>query len=220
MEEKLDALISSINDIKSSQNKLVTSINDKFSRLGKKVDDLLERISNLAKENEHLKSEVNTLKDKVKTLEENNSSLETKIISEFIDRNSRSHNIILFNLPEETEIISNDRNTLSDIMKAMNLNILPVTSSRLGRPSDKCRPLKLTLPNPNDVFSILHSQSKLKTNPDFKEIKFSSDRTTLQREQMSNLRKELNQRRENGEQNIIIKYIKSEPKIISLSKNA
>jgi hypothetical protein len=187
--EKLDALISSNNDIKISQKKkkkIVASINDKFSLLNKKVD-LLERISTLSKENELLKSEVTTLMDKVQTLEINNSVFESKMISEFIDRNSRSYNIILFNLPKRTEFISNGRNAISDIMNAMNLNMLPLNLT-LGKPSDKCRPLKLILPNLSDVFYILHSQSKLKTNPDLKKINFSSDRTILPREQMSKLR--------------------------------
>lgn len=102
----------------------------------------------------------------------------------------------------------------------MSLSVLPVHYSCLERPSDKCRPLKLTLPNPGDVFTMLRSQSKLNVNPNFKELKFSSARTSLQKEQMSNLRKELNQHRENGENNIIIKYIQNEPKIVSSAKNA
>lgn len=221
MEQKLDTLVASINDLKASQNKLINSVNEKFNRFGKKIDDLLERVSTLTTDNEALKAQVTTLQNKVQILEHDKVAFENKFISEFIDRNSRIHNIILFNLPEKSDSTNYEKNSVNEIMNAMGLNIIPTKYIRLGKISDKCRPLKLTLPNPSDVFSILRLQYKLKTSLDsnLTNLRFSSDRTTFQREQMANLRKELASRRENGEQNLIIKYIKGEPKIVSSSKN-
>lgn len=140
------------------------------------------------------------------------------MISEFLDRNSGSYNVILFNLAKKSEFNIKGCNIIKEIMNTMNLCIFLVTFLLLGKPSDKCRPLKLTLSNPGDVYFILRFQLKLKNNANLKELKFSSDWTMLQREQMSKQRKELTQRKENGEPNIIIKYIKGEPTII-LSKN-
>lgn len=56
-----------------------------------------------------------------------------------------------------------------------------------------------------NIFEILHGQSKLRHSPDFKDLRFSSDKTLKQREHMQSLRKELQSRRENSETDIIIK---------------
>lgn len=101
----------------------------------------------------------------------------------------------------------------------MGLNIEPIRFFRLGNPSTRARPLKITLTNTENVFNVLRAQSKIRSLDEFKELHFSSDRTMKQREQMSTLRQELETRRSNGENNIIIKYIKGNPVIITNSKN-
>lgn len=71
----------------------------------------------------------------------------------------------------------------------------------------------------SDVFTTLRLQKKLKSSTKWSNVRFLSDRTTKQREEIGNLRKKLQQRKENGEQNIIIKYLKGTPKIENASKN-
>jgi len=102
----------------------------------------------------------------------------------------------------------------------MELNIEPIRFFRLGNPSTRARPLKITLNDTENVFNVLRAQSKIRSSDEFKELlRFSSDRTLKQREQMSTLRQELETRRSNGGNNIIIKYIKGNPVIINNSKN-
>ncbi|KAF0715110.1 Reverse transcriptase domain-containing protein, partial [Aphis craccivora] len=115
-------------------------------------------------------------------------------------RQSRSNNIILFNLPEPTNAPETkpDIKQLKLIFNEMELNFEPIKYFRLGNPSIPIRPLKITFNDDKNVFDILRAQSKVCSSNAFKEIRFSSDRTTQQREQMSKLHQELETRRNNA----------------------
>jgi len=93
----------------------------------------------------------------------------------------------------------------------MGINFNPIKFFRLGKPSTRPRPIKIT----QSVFEVLRVQTKLRLSPDFIDLRFSSDRTVKQREIISSLRKQLESRRNNGETNIIIKYIKENHVFIS-----
>lgn len=73
----------------------------------------------------------------------------------------------------------------------------------------------------SEIFKILSLSRLLKSDQIFNEIRITSDKTLKQREQFKNLRKQLSDRISSGEQNLTIKYIKSQPIIISThsSKN-
>lgn len=140
-----------------------------------------------------------------------------------IDRQNRLKNVLLFNLPESNNSNNetSDLNIVQDILTFLNLNISPIKIARLGKlPSNstKPRPLKLCFPYQQAVFDIFSSQHKLKSNSSWENIRFSSDRTKLQQNHMSELRQELLQRRSEGESNLIIKYVRGIPTILSFQK--
>lgn len=87
--------------------------------------------------------------------------------------------------------------------------------SRLGKPTDRYRQVKIKFSNADETLLVLRSQNKLKQDNTWKELQFASDWTQKQREFMSSLRNELEQRRKEGEDNIIIKYIRDISSIIS-----
>lgn len=97
----------------------------------------------------------------------------------------------------------------------MKIDYNPINFNRLGKPSDRTRPFKITVTDTKNIFEKLRAQSKLRHSPDFKDLRFTSDRTIKQREQMALLRKELKARLEKGEIDIIIKYTKGNPQIIN-----
>jgi len=227
MQDQLDSILKSLNEVKSTQNKLITSINEQNKTLksfNKRFDDISTEINKLATENSFLKTKISELENKLIKIEKTTLTTqfdELNILNELTDRQSRAQNIILYNLPEN---LNNTQNPISDgdslklIFKEMKVDYSPINFNRLGKPSDRTRPLKITLADAKSVFETLRAQSILRHSPDFKDIRFSSDRTIKQREQMALLRKELESRREKGETNIIIKYIKGNPQIIN-SKN-
>lgn len=159
---------------------------------------------------------MSALAQRVVSLETKNSTLSEDSFSDFIDRQARSKNIILFNVPEcQTDANNSDISTTNLIFQSLNIDIKPVTIHRLGKSNGQTRPLKVTLNTTSDVFKILGSSRKLKSNQTYKDVRISSDKTPKQREHFQNLRKELDERRSNGEPNLLIKYHKGIPSIVS-----
>lgn len=230
MEGKIDLLIKSVNEIKSTQSKLVTSVNslsDKFASLNKKVNELSSQISSLSSDNASLKERVDIIEIKTNSLSTNPSILNNnELISEMMDRQSRLKNILLFNLPEsyhDPNSMNLDLTTVQNILNFLNVESKPSSIFRLGKPpststATKPRPLKICFYDQKSVLDIFSTQNKLKSNSLWKDLRFSSDRTKQQQEYMSQLRKDLLTRKSNGEPDLIIKYIKGTPTIIS-SKN-
>jgi len=233
--EKLYEIIKSINEIKVTQNKLIASVNsfrDDKKLLDKKFADIEGKLDNITKQfdvilanNVSLNTKINQLESKVSQLEagcSNSSSLNLErleqTLAEISDRHSRSHNIILFNIPESTTQSKylDDKNTISSIFQQIGVLVEPINCFRLGKLSNNCRPLRATLPNQHDVFDVLKNKRKLSDLANFKNISISSDKTLLQRKHLKNLFDELNSRKTAGETNLFIKYINGLPII---SKN-
>lgn len=229
----LDDIKSSLDELKASQSKIISSINNSSNNiksLNKKFDDIIKTISILSNENKMLKEKMNVLENKYDLLEKKMSTSQTStdqiLISEIMDRQSRSCNLIIFNLPESKE---DSQSTITDnaqlvtIFSAMETNPSKFTCHRLGKPNssteNKSRPLKVVLSNTIDVFTLLRSQAKLRNSPNWSNIRLASDRTSMQRDHMKNLREQLQKRRDNGEKDLIIKYNKGIPSIINKNKN-
>ncbi|KAL4104941.1 hypothetical protein QTP88_020217 [Uroleucon formosanum] len=223
---RLEGAIYSI--VKTTQNKLISSVNEPnkiLKNFNKRFDDLSIEITKISNENSILKTNVSKLENKLLEIE-NISSLssqisEFNITNELADRQPRAQNIILYNLSEDsnnTQNSTSDGDRLKLIFNEMKIDFNPINFNRLGKLSNRTRPLKITFMDTKNIFKILRGQSKLRHFPDFKDLPFSSDKTLKQREHMQTLRKELQSRRENGEIDIIIKYIKGNSQIIN-SKN-
>jgi len=58
----------------------------------------------------------------------------------------------------------------------------PVTIHRLGKSNGQTRPLKVTFNTISDVFKILGSSRRLKSDQSFKDVRITSDKTPKQRE--------------------------------------
>lgn len=230
MDEQLASIMKTLSNIKTTQNKLIQSFNEQeilIKNINNCFEDVSNQIKDILDDNAELNYKVSQLKIKINNLEKNlqNASLTSETtyikINEIADRQSRANNIILFNLPEPTNAHAsiNDNDQLKLILNKMELNIEPISLFRLGNPSTRARPLKITFNNIKNVLDILQAQSKLRSSDEFKKLRFSSDRTIKQREQMSFLRRELYTRLSNGERNIKIKYVKGNPVIINNSKD-
>lgn len=131
---------------------------------------------------------------------------------------------MFFGLPETANSSNNnstaDKEAVTKILKYLqpNADFNSVTPFRLGKydPSrPKPRPIKVKLSSEELLYSCLKNGKKLKSHTDFSQIIISNDRTPLQQEEYRSRRAELQQRINNGETDIKIKYIKGIPKIVS-----
>lgn len=215
----INLILNKIEALSLGQSKLIELVNEQNKKLDsfeQKLSALSSQLLSIKEENILLRNNLTTLTKRVESLETNQPTLCENSFSDFIDQQARSKNIILFNVTEKPDDSNDsDMSTTNLILQKLNVDIKPVTVHRLGRPNGKPRPLKATLNTTSDVFKILGSSRRLKSDQIFNEVRIISDKTPKQREYFQNLRKELDARRLNGESNLSIKYYKGVPSIIS-----
>lgn len=100
-----------------------------------------------------------------------------------MDRQSRVRNIILFNVPDQ----QNDVTFIDEIFDVIGVPTKSLSIHRLGKPSNKSRPIRIVMPSPSDVFQILKTKRQLPNVDKFKTIRVSSDQTLQQRKLYSSV---------------------------------
>lgn len=87
--------------------------------------------------------------------------------------------------------------------------------TRVGtRSEDKIRPIKVKMERECDARGIVVNARKLRNSTEFKNVVISSDKTPREQTQYRNLRKQLSERRSNGEKNLQIRYVNGTPRIV------
>ncbi|KAL5243160.1 hypothetical protein ACI65C_010570 [Semiaphis heraclei] len=200
-DEKLDKIMKMINDMKTTQNKLITSVNsirDERKNQDKKFIDIEGKLDSISKQFDYFLNENKLLKTKIENLESKISTLEA-----ITRKQARSRNLIFFNVPElPSDSNSNDMQSILEVFRHIDTDVIPVNLLRLGKASNQCRPIRITLPNQHDVFNLLKNKSKLRQTDNFKHVSFSTDRTLLQRKHLKSILDELNLRKSAGDYNL------------------
>lgn len=231
--DKFNKLVGMLNDLKSSQNKLVTTVNLcrdsiksqdlKLTSFDSKFDLLSNQIASVIEENKSLRSRIEQLESKLSNVERTQTpSLalnQEKLFSEFMDRQLRARNVIIFNIPDVSPSASdqpNDNALVDEIFNLIGVSIKPLAVHRLGKLSSKPHPIRIFLPSPSDVFQILKVKRQLFNVDKFKNIQISPDRTLQQRKLFSSVASELKLRKDAGETDLFIKFVNNCP---TISKN-
>ncbi|KAK7863806.1 hypothetical protein R5R35_001377 [Gryllus longicercus] len=153
------------------------------------------------------------------------------IYAEFIDRQRRSKNIIIYGLHEDQkqnkqQSHENDEKEIKSILSNITDTHIEFSFHRLGilnnmnkepktsKANDKVRPIKVLLPDSDLALDILRNKKKYKGN-----VKISPDMTLRQRSHMRNLISKINEESEKGNKDLHIKYINGVPKIFDSSAN-
>lgn len=215
----LKRILSCLDDVRAEQSKLFDLVNDQSKKLDvfdSKFTRVLTELSVLKDENKILRNNIDSLVNRVVSLETKqlNSTSNDNAFSEFIDRQSRSKNVILFNVrePIDNSVNNSDISTVNLILRNLGVDIKPVIVQRLGKPNNNYRPIKVLVPSISDV---LGSTRKLKSDQIFNDAKITSDKTLQQRQHFKDLRIQLNNRLSSGDKDLTIKYIKGCPSIVS-----
>lgn len=200
------------NDITAIREQLV-QVNDKLTSFEPRICESEKRIK--------------LLEDEVKSLrsaENSGSNIET-VIEEFHDRERRSRNVILYNIPESKSKtlsvrIEHDNKHISELTSHFGSSELDYAfkSYRIGRPSqDKARPLKVVFRSVGAVMDFCKNfqQTGLRNlNSDLHSVSLSRDRTPTERKHLNELRDTLKARTDNGETDLTIKFVNGVPKIV------
>lgn len=198
---------------------------EKLEELNGKYASLLQKYEEQLTENEHLKSEIKQLSKRVENIEQHcpeNKSVEA--LQEMHERNYKKKNLIIFgikemNSDEPEQRKAHDTSTVQSIFQStcpeVQVNQLKVY--RLGKHEQgKMRPVKVIMSSEDEVKQIMIKGKDIRKNTHYAKLAFSSDKTKKQLAEYKLIKEEMKRRSEAGEENLRIKYIRGEPKIMKL----
>lgn len=164
-------------------------------------------------------SRIETLEERIGIVEETLDNINTKVnmnsddsfevfYKEFVERNNRENNILIFNFPDSKGATNSDLPEVRKLFQDSGLN-LPfdlnkIKVFRLGKDyyNDKCRPLKVSFYSPDHVNWIFKNKKQICNG----KFIINADLTIRQRNYFNSVRKELINRSQNGEKNLYIAY--------------
>lgn len=222
IKEEISEIKNEIKTIKST----TTTFTQRFNEINIDIQDIKNDNTTTQNKIKHLQNEINEIKHQQTATSSTSKSPVSyqhnhNLILELKDRCEREKNIIIVGIPE-----INERNTHSrqnyDNAEAMKIitslyeNCLkPIKTIRLGKYiPNKSRPLKVCFDNIDVPKYLLRNKKKLQDN-----IQIYADQTPSQKQYLQTLKEELNKRIENGESDLVIKYIKGLPTITQNKTN-
>lgn len=200
--------------INNNKNEVINTVRADLHNLEAKVESLSARFTNLESavtkvqlDHTSLKSEVASVKTQMCSLVNDFSKVS---MTEMENRMTRLNNIIVRGLPELSgtveERLSGDTTAVKEMLSALNFEAVDVRNvKRLGNPAaSNTRPrlLCVTLPDINIKQQALR-KSKLLTQTSFKDVFIQGDLTPMQQVHERELRRELMERRQKGEDVVI-----------------
>ncbi|XP_014207489.1 probable basic-leucine zipper transcription factor G [Copidosoma floridanum] len=240
----ISSLQSSISNISNSLDTVSNHLNTFDPRIND-LETTLQTIKNKTTNFENVQNDVGGLKDELVRITgelENIKASQTaknvdmgEILCEIKEREMKSKNIIIYNVPEDNLRISQDYSTLHDIdqfnalvaardtsrareiLKVVsNVDLSQIQTRRLGRMRQNfCRPLRVTLLDKADCITIMKSKSLVN-----RQYTIKTDLTKLQQKKIKDLKEEL-EKINVDKQNptMTIKFINGEPQIIPIGQN-
>ena len=190
-------------------------IRSALSQLSSKVNDLCSMNQNLGSE---IKATAELINRAPATPNMANSPPvmamnPSAIVDEYLDRERRRVNLIVYNLEEQTVQSVAERSKLDSeklahlFQSEFHIGDVEVTKCiRLGKLSQtRVRPVLITVPSVNARNAILRNASSLRKSENFKNVYISPDMTVKECEEAKQLRAELQRRRSQGERNLVIR---------------
>ena len=148
------------------------------------------------------------------------------VVQEVLERQKRSSNIIVFNVPEHAESIprseglDKDKRFVSEVLNSVDheYDYANFHCQRLGKfNASRITPIKVFLNSEQDVSNIIRKAKNLITTEQYKNIRLSYDRTPKQLDFYKQLKQEMNDRIRQGETNLKIRYYNGSPRIVRLN---
>lgn len=162
-----------------------------------------------------------------KNVESINDTVFEELIRELGDRNDRKQNIILFNLdepenPNSNERILHDLDTARAVLQETSAvaDVVNITVNRLGRFNanrERNRPLRIGLSSVGDVHKIIKSAKNLQNSAKFSKVKIAMDKTPRQLSYYKKVKTEMENRIQQGEAGLVIRYQRGIPTIRNLN---
>lgn len=204
---------------------------DKLEDIDLKYTNLLEKYEEQVRVNQSFEAEIKKLKQSIEELEEKRPEREcvnpvTETLQEINDREYKKKNLVVFGIQELDSDEAEERRCHDANFLCKMFEDVPVGFSteklrvvRIGkRQQGKKRPVKLLLSSEKEVRKVLAKAKDIKKKPEYNKLGFASDKTRQQLLEYKAVKEDLKRRLDEGEEDLEIKYVKGEPKIVT-SKN-
>jgi len=202
-----------------SETKIIT---DKLQSLEERIIGFENSITDIKAEQERQALELQELKVKVGKINNDSKRADTfEIIAEVKDHLRRNKNIVIRGVNESpfgsmSERQAHDEEEVEKILEEINVFSAEIdTVTRIGRQqssmrtgdtsSHRKRLLKVTFADENMKKQALKNAKMLRSSSNFKDVYLNPDRTPFEQQQFSKLRQELKDRRDVGEDVVILR---------------
>lgn len=216
-----------INELESTLNTIKTKTTN--------FENVQNDVAGLRTELERITGDLEVLKTNQQQQPDKNNTGISEILTEIHEREFKSRNILIYNVPEDNLRISQDYSTMADINKfnalvaardgsrareilerIPNIDLDDIQTRRLGRPNPNfSRPLRVTLQSKDEVIMVM--KNRILVNKPFN---IKTDLTRFQQKKIKDLKIELDTI--NGDKNNpthTIKFVNGEPQIIPIRRN-
>ncbi|KAJ3660130.1 hypothetical protein Zmor_004600 [Zophobas morio] len=145
------------------------------------------------------------------------------VVQEVVERQKRSKNVMIYNVPEQPETMSRDERLMSETTDISNIlqvasNDVNIANIRLQRLDKfipgRCRPIKVFLQSEVEVLNIVRGAKNLSTRDIYKNVRLSFDKTPKQLGNLKLLKSQMLERINNGETGLKIRHFNGVPRII------
>lgn len=235
-----------LEDFGRSQNENFAHIREEISEIKSEIRTINSAVETCTQQFKHIHEEINNIKldynitqNKIKQIEDEISIIKDQgststnampnplalthedLIMELRDRCDREKNVVFVGINEKSSKDLKARRTYDEEEVMTVIRLLhedaptPLKTIRLGKYTpNKSRPVKVFFENTETPKHLLRNKAKLPEN-----IQVYSDQTPSQKKYLQSVKEELKKRMEQGEQDLIIKYKKGIPTIVSNKKN-
>ena len=207
-----------VDDLNRSVSSSYDNIHKAITELSTKIDNLNSSESELQKSTAKTTAALSTAQSSAPNSADTTPSSPASAhivdaLDEYMDRERRRHNLVIYGMPESsdstsTELGTNDQTRFSNLVRSQfnteNINIskaIRIGRSTNGRP----RPLLVTLLDDSSRRYILQNAKSLRNNSTYNNVYISPDLTPKEREINRQLHTELKRRKQAGETNLMIK---------------
>ena len=205
-----------------SQKAVMTEIGSMVKAQGdvkNSVKDIETTVKNVMKEENLTYAEITKkLANKLEKESVSKPSVEVKdlqnAVADCLEQEKRRRNIVVFNVPEQDKHLSIDDQAANDskqivqlIMEGLKLKIHPEKVARMGKQKEgKSRLMVVTLRDEGEKWELLKMAKRLRdAGSKFERIYIAPDLSPAEQLRDKNLRKEMKERREAGEDVVIYK---------------
>jgi len=209
-------IFASVEATQATNDSTLQSLIEEQDTIRQALTEMSEKVNQICSMNQSLEKELKSIpipsnQAPQSTIVANSPSNPSEIVEEYLDRERRKSNLIVYNLQEPNNVQTTsersniDRNNLTQLFHSeLHIENVEITKCiRLGRATqNKTRPVLITIPDSN---SILRSASSLRKSEHHRNTFISPDMTPREWEAAKVLRAELKRCKSQGEVNIVIR---------------